>query len=327
MFARSHLLAQIGPGTLRVCDAAGTKPVVALEATFRDADELRSALVGLSAPIRRHRLPRRILVAVQPPLLQRRTLTDLPPVRPTELAHLVSRTPQRYFRQNGHPLVSAAQWELVGDPPRKVARAVALESDLAAAIVEGVRRAGLTLQDIVPDGGPASLSLLPTVERSRRRLEEWQELLRLGATVFLLWVAVGVFVTIRFKVESGRLQSELVRLKEPREALVRAGEALSNASAMLVAIDQSDSSRNQLVGRLEHLIRSLPDSVVLSSLTLDTGKTALVSGRARQLARFMATLEQSSSRRVRLEGQTNRDTLSGIEWERFSLRLQQGERP
>lgn len=326
-FARHHLLARIGPGLLQVSESSRRRPVWVLEQPFASLDELQTALTDLREPVREHHLPRQVLVRVQPPLLQRRILTDLPPVRQTELTQLVSQSSGRYFRQNGHPLVSAAQWEGAGQPPRRVARAVALDSDLSEAIVDGVRRAGLGLEDIVPDGGPSSLSLLPAGERARRRERDWRGLFRLGAAVALLWLAVGVYVTVRLRVESEQLTSELIRLKEPREALARAGTALHEASAMLAAIDYAEVSRNQLAGRLDQLIRALPDSVVLSSLTLDTSGTALVSGRTRQVSHLMAVLEGAPFWRVRLEGQISRDTLNGIDWERFSLRLQANGRP
>ena len=49
-------------------------------------------------------------VALEPPLVQVRTLADLPPVRPADLATLVAAQASRYFRKNGGALVTDAVW-------------------------------------------------------------------------------------------------------------------------------------------------------------------------------------------------------------------------
>src|SRR2546422_2041413 len=95
---------------------------------------------------------------------QMRTLTDLPPVKPRALRALVAHQASRFFRCNGHALVTDATW--IENGTARAARAAAVEEPVAEAIAAGARAAGLVLETVAPAGEDAPLTLLPTSERT-----------------------------------------------------------------------------------------------------------------------------------------------------------------
>lgn len=328
MFSLSKLVIQVGAGRFLVSAGPEGKPAWSAEYRFDGEQQLADRLAELAEPVRHNRLSRRVIVRVQTPVLQRRSLTDIPPVRPVELSRLVSRAAPRYFRQNGHLLVSAARWEPEGQSPPKVARAFAVELALAEAIVEGTRRAGLSLADIVPDGTENTLSLLPPSERAGRRRAAWQGIAKLGAIAAMLWLGVGVFLWARLQVESRWLDRETARLNEPRKALVAARLAMDSASEMVIAIDKANRQRVEVAAALQALVRGLPDSTYLTELTIEQGESIKASGRSRSTSSLIASLQaEPGLGATRLEGATVRDSLGGQEWERFGLTIAPGPKP
>ncbi len=316
MFSRRCLEVRVSKGVVVVTDRRRGRQLFSEEHRFGDVAGLTEVLSGLGEVVRRRRLSRWLLVTVEQPLLQRRVLNDLPPVRQQELTRLLSRAPGRYFRQNGHPLVSAAMWAGNGDPAHRQALAVALEAPVAEAIVTGSHRAGLELRDIVPSEGPP-LSLLPFDERARRRRREWIAVARLAGAVVLASGAIATYVTVRLRTEAERLGAELTRLREPREALTRARLTMDSASAMLVALDRAEAARAVLGARLSGVVAALPESTSLTTLTIDSA-AATMTGRTRRLSRLVPAMERSLPQ-VRLEGRSARDTVAGVVWERFNL--------
>lgn len=316
------LIAWLGPGAVRVTAKHGAREVWTAERQFDNEDELSGVLASLAEPVAKHRLPRRLLVMVQPPVLQCRVLSDLPPVRPSELRLLVARAAPRYFRQNGHPLVSNAAWIEKHGETRRQAKAVALDGLVAEAIVAGARRAALSLTDIIPDGEPGGLSLLPLVEQSRRRRDEWLAIGRLAIGVSCLWLLLATALALRLHRESGQIAGELRELREPRQALLAARLAIDSADAMIRALDHAQAVRGQVLAQLAALITALPDSTVLTGLTLNLEGSGVATGRTRRASLMVGALEGAGTlKRVSLEGPTVRDTVAGLEWERFSLRF------
>ncbi len=113
----------------------------AAEAAFATPGELADAIARLAAEAPRNGKRVRMTVALEPPLVQVRSLADLPPVKPADLATLVAAQSSRFFRRNGSALVTDATWETNGDGPR-VARAAAADEPWLEAIAAGARTAG-----------------------------------------------------------------------------------------------------------------------------------------------------------------------------------------
>lgn len=322
MISRSVFSIQLGDGRLIASADRAGRQIWSQELHFQGEVELSQALAGLAEPVHHQRLPRRTVVRVEPPLLQQRLLSDVPPVNQAELAQLVARATPRYFRQNGHALVSAVRWENGQGSPARIARAVALDLPLAEAVVEGVRRAGLKLSDILPQGSESSLSLLPPTERAQREASARVGLAKLAGLTVMLWLAVGVFLWARLRVESSRIDQELARLSEPRKALIAARQAMDSAADMVLAVDQAQRNRPELPNRLAMIVSRLPDSTFLTGITIDRSGSILLSGRSRNVQYLVKSLRPGDRREVvQLDGVTTRDTVGGIEWERFSLTI------
>lgn len=319
---RPLLVARLMAGSLAVTAPRRGQRDWQAEYPFGDDGQLGEALASLAEPVRQQGLPRRVLVLVEPPVLQRRLLTDVPPIGAAELNRLVTRATPRYFRQNGHTLVSAARWDDQTDLPRRVVRAVAFDLSTAEAIVAGVARAGLSLSDIVPAAEEASLSLLPPAELRRRRRATLLGLGRLATLVMLLWIGVGVFLAVRLQVESRRIHAELTRLSEPRQSLAAARKAMNSASDMVSALDQAESQRNEIAARLTALVEALPLSSYLTTVTLERDGTGSATGQSQDLALLAGSLKESTGiGSSRLEGAMTRDSLTGDTWQRFNLVL------
>src|SRR5205807_7407643 len=120
---------------------------------------------------------------------------------------LVARQAGRFFRGNGHPLVTDAAW--VGGTTSGVARAAAVEEPVAEAIAAGARAAGLWLVALAPAEGPERLSLLPASEREsrERRSRGWTR--RLAAATAAIWLGVGGIYLTRLSWERRRVEREL----------------------------------------------------------------------------------------------------------------------
>jgi len=319
---RARLVARVCPDSVAVVAERRGRLVWSADLSYGAEESLADALASLGEPVIRQGLPLRIVVLVEPPLVQRRSLADLPPVRQVELTQLVARAAPRFFRQNGHLLVSAAAWAEEGSPRQRVARAAAIDTEVAEAIVAGANRAGLRLEDILVAGETLSLSLLPPTERNRRRRLEWRGVLALAAVVAGLWLMVLVAAGARLRVEARQVNAELARLQEPRRALLAARQAMDSASDMLVALDRAQLDRNRMSTWLTILVKALPDSTFLTGLILDSAGRGIATGRTVRVGQLVEALEAAPNLgAVRLEGATVRDTVAGIQWERFSLRL------
>src|SRR5437773_6431919 len=155
---------RVGRSTLRAEAVEHGSVTWAGESPYGELGELADAIARLAAEP--PRTCRRLVVGLDRPPVQLRTLTDLPPVKPQHLAALVAQQAARFFRKNGQPLVTDAAW--VGTGPTRVAHAAAVDEPLVEAIAAGARAAGLWLETIAPAGEEAPLTLLPRSERESR---------------------------------------------------------------------------------------------------------------------------------------------------------------
>ncbi|HEV8197336.1 MAG TPA: hypothetical protein VGP87_11885, partial [Gemmatimonadales bacterium] len=107
------------------------------QAEYHGRAELADAIARLVAEPALVKPGRRLRVELVRPVVQLRTLADLPPVRVSHLRALVEQQAHRYFRKNGVPLVLDATWS---ERKRRVTvHAAAVEEPVVNAIVEGAR--------------------------------------------------------------------------------------------------------------------------------------------------------------------------------------------
>ncbi len=316
MSARVEL--HVGAGTVGRAPRAGDG---------RWTDELPYATESdLSEAIARHSQgndrPAEVLVVLDSPLVQLRDLVDLPPVRGRALERLIARGASRFFRLNGHPLITAvAQTDGHGADGRTV-RAFAVESTLAEAILLGARQSGASLKDIVtPETGPR-VSLLPVEERERRARQEWGRVGRVAAGTLALWLLTAVAVMAWISWQTLKVERELGRLNEPRLALATARRAMDSASAMVDSVAALRREQTALVTGLDAVVAALPDSMLLTKLELDLSGNGGLDGRAIAAHRVGERLQSVPTLHdARLVESGGRDSTGGVAWEGFSIRL------
>jgi Tfp pilus assembly protein PilN len=290
----------------------------AAEAPYATPGELAEAVARLAGEA--HEVGRRVVVEVERPLVQLRTLTDLPPVSARALPDLVAHQAGRFFRRNGHPLVTDAAWLTNGSA--RVARAAAVEEPVVQAVLAGARAAGLEVQGIAPVEHPGLLSLLPVAERAARRRHTLLGLKRLAAVAACVWLGVGLLYSGRLIMERRAVEREVAGLREPVDALLAARRQLRHAQSMVRAVSDAERLRGTQLALLAAVASALPDSAVLTSLTVDGDGRGVLTGAARRAADVAARLGRSRALVTpRLEGAVVREAIAGREWERFTIRF------
>lgn len=314
-----RLVVHLTRGTLRLNQGAGDVTTL----PYADADGLADTIASLAPADARSRRSWTMLVLVEPPLLQRRTLKDLPPVRDAALRELVAQGCARFFRQNGHALLSAATWTANGPSAERVAHAVAVEEVYAEAIVAGAARGGFELEDIVAGEETGKrLSLLPVAERKKRDERRWRRAGMAAVGAVLLGIAVGGVLLIQVRAERQRVGEALARLKAPVSELAAARLSLDSALVAVLAMQATESQRLTVASRLYDAVRVLPDSAYLTSLTLDRTGTGSLEGRAMRTDQVEAHFGvMRAFAPVRLSSSGTRDSIAGRAWERFTLGL------
>ena len=286
------------------------------ETSYGNAVELADAIARLAAEP--PRACRRLVVSLDRPPAQLRTLTELPPVKPRHLAALVAQQSGRFFRKNGQPLVTDAAW--VGKGPTRVAHAAAVEEPLVEAIATGARAAGLWLETIVPAGEAALLKLLPKSERESRERAALARTRRLTVATCGAWLAAGALFVGRVFWERRNVERELGALSQPLAAVLQARRELRDAETTLNAITAAERDRGLSLGLLAAVTGALPDSSVLTSLAWNADGTGVLVGGARHATDVVARLDRLGTLAgVRLGGPVVRESIAGREWERFTI--------
>jgi len=307
---------RIGPTTVRAEAHHRGGVTWAGAAAYGSLDDLTDAIARLAAEPAEH--CRRVVVALERPVLQLRTLRDLPPVKERELARMVAYQAGRFFRKNGTPLVTDAVWVTNGQG--RVAHAAAAPEPMVEAIVAGARAAGLAIEGIGPVDGDQNLLLLPSSERAARARAERKLMWRLGIATAGVWMlALGSGVT-RLISARRSVDQQLASLQAPLAALLAARRELRDAGATLQAVAEADQSRGQALAMLGAVTAALPDSAVLTSLSWSPEGAGILMGAARRAPEVLARLEQTHALpAVRFEGANAREAIGGRDWQRFTI--------
>ena len=307
------------PLTVRLADGAlqlAEHPAIVLAENASAADAFR---------LLRSRLPTRpahpeLVLEIGAPHLQRRMLAELPAVNQQALNALIAHSRSRYFRQNGHLLVSAAAWEGPRDTEPRQAIAVAIEEPLAESLLEGAAAAGLRLRDIRPAGETAvRLSLLPAAEQARRRRARWLAAAWCAGAVAALVMLGLIGSLLWWQRRADRSEAALARLATPRAALLAARSALDSAGSMVVSLTRDDSLRGALAERLATVVGRLPEGAYLHALELNVDGRGRLTGRAGTPHLLPVALPGAT-----LAGSATADTAG---WAPFTLDLSPGWTP
>jgi hypothetical protein len=286
------------------------------EASYADVAELADAIARLAAEP--PRACRRLVVAIDRPPVQLRTLTELPPVKPKHLVSLVVQQAGRFFRKNGQPLVTDAAW--VGKGASRVAHAAAVEEPLVEAIAAGARAAGLWLETIAPADEAAVLTLLPRSERESRDRSARRRTRRLALAACAVWLASVALFLGRLAWERRAVERELAALAQPLAAVLEARRELRDAETTLNAITTAERERGRGLAVLSAVTGALPDSSVVTSFAWNADGSGVLVGGARHATDVVARLDRLGTLvGVRLGGPVVREPIGGREWERFTI--------
>jgi hypothetical protein len=272
-----------------VFDRAGeqARPPIA----FGSPEELEAAIVAATSTSGLHGRSPAIEVVIGSGLLQQRTLTDVPPVPTRMMREMIARSASRYFRQNGHALVTGAEWVQEEDRGQVVA-AMAVDSLVIQAVLAGARQAHTRVASIVPEHAP-TISLLPREEVASRRRRQWIATGWLAAGMACLWLlAIGVTAGGRWR-EAHEIDRELRRLQGPRESLMRARSAMDSADGLVRTLRSARVERHIVARALAEVSRSLPDSSVIDELLVssDSGR---IRGRSVRPGGVLKALERAN---------------------------------
>ena len=288
----------------------------AAECRWGSEAELTDAIARLAAELPRP--CRRVTASLERPLVQLRTIRDLPPVRASVLPQLVAAQDRRYFRRNGRPLVTDAVW--VGDNGTQVARAAAVEQPLVEAIADGARGAGLVLAEVTAAEAPRALSLLPPGERGARSRLARRRFQRLAAATAAVWVIAGGLFVARLTWERRQMENALAAMAEPLAAVREARREIRAAEQAVATMQAVDAGRGRALATLGAIARALPDSVVATSLVWTADGTGVLGGVGRRASEAVRALQQAQAvAQPRLDGHAVRENLAGRDWERFTI--------
>lgn len=323
-----ELQLRISRGLIRAEVIRRGKPIWAGEAPFESPAELSEAIAALAGEASLPSKVKRLRVKLESPLVQLRSLPDLPPVRGAALRLLVANQAGRFFRKNGKPLVTDAAWVRRSHRGRSpgLAIAAAAEEPWLDAIAAGAGAAGLRLETIGPAAPAGSgLILLSVLERASRGRRSRLALRRLGLLAASLWLLAGALVIERIYREQKRIERELAELREPAAALLGLRRELGEATLMVETIEAAERERGGVLSRVAAIAVALPDSAYLTSLTLHRDGSGTVTGAALQAARVAAALDREGAAvSPSLAGPAVREVLGGRERERFTINFGPG---
>lgn len=307
----------VGAGHLALTRITRGVSAPVAEAGWESSAGLRQALAALRADSAGFNLPRRVAVALAPELLQRRLLRDLPPVRAAQAAAIVRHQVGRFFRQLDGALVIG-----VAPGPRGTWVGIAVAESLLDAVVAGLDDAGVLVEAIRPAAveGYPPVNLLPPRSRAANRARRQRILWHVGASCAALLALAAVTRGVHDVRELSRLEAVADSLRPFMDSTAELRARQDEARLMLGTVLGAERNRTTVPRLLLQLARGLPDSVVLTGLTLDGGAGGRMTGLARRPLDLVAQLEQAQVVvRPRIEGGTVKEPLLGQTWDRFTL--------
>ncbi|HSM18182.1 MAG TPA: hypothetical protein VK845_14450 [Gemmatimonadales bacterium] len=324
------LIFRIAPGVIRVEAYRGPRRRLAWtgEAPYESLADITEGIAAIVAAPEVARCAKSAWVEMERPLVQVRTLRDLPPVKASALPALIEHQCMRYFRRNGNALVTDAEWTGPKRGSQRVARAAAADLPLVEAIIRGSEAAGLAVERVGPALVGRRLDLSPPDVRKARRRRAWTSVRRLGWTALAMWSAVGVIYTAKLVAERRRVSTELATLEEPARALLGLRREVNDVRLMLQTVEGTAAERGTTITNLGRAAVALPDSSYLTSFSIDSMGAGRLSGSAQRAVAVVAALEREGAVVApRLEGRPVKEALFGREWERFTVRFGEGTGP
>jgi len=314
-----RLLLSVDHDRLRVGTLARGEPSWNADVPLASADDLLATLED-SVARQPARSRRDVTVLLHPPLVQTRTLGDLPPVGDGELRSLVQTQASRFFRLNGGSLVVGAVW-MPGDPPR--ARAAACDHALVAGIEAAARRAGAGRVVIRPEAGePADRRIaLETPGGRRARLRSAVRATALPLTVALgCWAGAGLLYLADLSWDRRAVSAALAELEGPL-AQIRQIETELDAFLPVAAAVRAQGPEGAWAGQLlARLGDALPDSSLVTSMEAQRDGLVRLELRAQDPGHVLESLTMASFPHPMLADLPVSDSSeAGRGWSRFTV--------
>lgn len=327
-----HLRLRIGASRLQAELISRGQLAWAAEAGFDSAAELEEAIATLAGELPPGRGLRADVVLL-PPMLQLRHINGIPPVRSQRaLDGIIAGQSSRFFRRNGHPLVTSAHrtpragWFR---RPSDSCVAAAVEQPWLDAIGAGLGAAGLVEGGIGVEGmkaGPNFRSGNATLTR-RKRLK--RQIVVLACVAMMFWAAAAITLALRVHRAKSDLEVGIAQLREPATAARTAHIALEHAQEALDSVASARNLTQRALATMAALSAAMPDSAFLTSLDWSAAGSEFGSGTATGAARHavavVAALERAGFSRPRLEGAPVGDQSGPEPRERFVLRFGSAE--
>jgi hypothetical protein len=227
----------------------------------------------------------------------------------------------RFFRQNGHPLLTDATWIGPPDAGPRAALAVAADAGVIKALMNCCSQAGFEVGAIRCAEYP-TLSLMPPGTALAQRRLAWRVLRREAAVAGLLSLVLLLSGGARFLRDRARVAAELDSLKRPLAALAVVRGDMARAARMLDSLETARATRFSLVTAVAGLAEALPDSAYLVSVDLDASLYGRISGYARGPFEVLTRLERGGVLpEPVLEGALRPASRAGVGLEPFAIRF------
>ncbi len=308
----------------------GSESLWITEHPYGATEDLKAIVALMVAAVPQSIATRTLEIIIVPPLLQLRELPGLPPVRASDLRAMIQQQVGQFFRQSGSPLIADAHWLPGTRGQPRIAIAAATDEAIVEGVMEAASGAGFSVAAVRPGPDPrvTRLSLLPRSMQALRAARGTRSLRRAAAAVAALWALVGLFVAGRAIGERRYIDAELARLEQPLSAMRSARSQVHGVRLLLRDVATARTAAAVLPRQLVAIVRALPDSVVLSSVTLEAGGSGAITGLARYPLALVAVLEADARLvKPRLEGGSLPTGPGAGEWGPFTLLFTSGTAP
>lgn len=293
-------------------------------AQFRTPEELSDAVGQVITALPPEAAGSRAELRVGRPRLQYRELAELPRLRAGATRALVAHQSSRFFRQNGHPLITDARWRApAADAPGRVC-AIAVEEDWIQFLLDEVTRRGIPVANVGPaiEGPLAAMTLWPGSAKQAKAAREQRSRRRLTVTAALVWLAVGFASIGQLIHEQRALEQDLKTLSGPLATVSQVRREMAGAERMLAGVEGAELDRTQIPGELIALSSALPESAMLSVLLLSLNGEGSLGGSAPRALEVVAALDRRAAVVTpRLEGVPIRDPTQIPARERFTIQF------
>ncbi len=280
---------QVEPTRLLAELRLGRKAAWRGECSLDTGDELPEVLDDLLQRAELRGRIRSLSVRLAPPIVQLRTLMDLPPVRSRPLENLVRTQAGRFFRRNGAPLVTAARWAS-GRRGKRPAFAAAIEEPWLAQLGEVAARHGITEILVSPEARPGLELRLPAWDETRRARERSQ-LRRAVLLAAIAWLGVLAVDTTRLVRERSQLDASIATLGPGSSAVSDVARQADAISALVGTIQEADTRRHQSARDVAALVAALPEGAYLTRLEWSADGGGRLTGASPSAAAVAAAIE------------------------------------